>query len=205
LPNPCHAALSDSTERHKEEVSHAPQSILSALNFLVQHAADREIDVGSFLHADMIPLDRQQFYCFLERFVRSGKMLSFTPIWPDTRVLDFCNLHFRIALVLAAKLFPASLAPIEPRLDFNENQLNFSFHRSRPGWLEEAYQMWTMVMPFTGQYTGATPDGKTVQVVKMGHTLDGCFVVHNFTPESSVIHTNDPWFWDHYESVARLY
>lgn len=205
------------------------QSVLNAINYLMHYAGEKRVEVASFLHADMIPLDRTAFYHFLGRFRDSAKMLTVTPMWPDRDQIDFCNLHFRVPQALKGKLFPAVRIPLAPELDYNENQLTASFDRTCPGWLHDAYAMWAIVMPVSWKFSITSPrdeglpkllqtlDGtvswKSIRskpqaevcyVNKVGHSLHGQFVFHNYVPESTVTHTDDDWFWDNYESLARL-
>lgn len=180
-------------------------SILNALNALLFKAQELQFEVVSLLHADMIPMDRLAFYHFLDRFYRSNRMLSCTPMWPDEPVVDFCNLHFRLPAAIAERLFPVSYTPKAPEeKNSNEIQLTTSFVRTCPAWFERAYIMWTMVHPYTGRYLAAQPGGEPLPLAKLGHCAYGKFEVHNFTPESTVIHTNSAWFWQNYSFLARF-
>lgn len=184
---------------------HKSISILNALNSLVSFAHQNNIEVASFLHADMIPTDKLAFYHFIDRFYRSQCSLSCTPMWPDQPVIDFCNLHFRLPQAIADGLFPVSYRPNAPReSDCNEYQLTWSFYRSSPEWFSRSYAMWTIVHPYTGLYKLAQPEGEPKPLAKLGHCAFGKFEIHNYTPESSVIHTNSPWFWQNYSLLARL-
>jgi hypothetical protein len=181
------------------------QSIINALNHLILAAGDAQIEVASFLHTDMIPTDLISFYHFIDRFYRANKLISLTPIWPGTSLIDFCNLHFRVAEAVKNRLIPATRIPMSnPGHDYNENQVTQSFNRSSPGWEQNAYLMWTIVIPFDKQYVLRDAANNPIPIAKIGHSVHGQFVVHNFTPESSVIHTNTQWFWDHYENIAKF-
>jgi hypothetical protein len=205
------------------------QSILNAFNYLMHYASAQKVGVASFLHADLIPMDRAAFYQFLGRFRESGKMLTMTPMWQGRKQIDFCNLHFQVQRAIERKLFPVVRLPLPPDQDYNENQFCSSFDLTCPGWLDEAYIMWAIVMPASWK-VGVTPpaepevpallrrmegmislkclatkpEGRAFYVNKIGHSLHGHFIFHNYVPESTVIHTNDEWFWASYESLARL-
>lgn len=172
------------------------RSIIGALNYLVAKAHQCHCDYASFLHADMVPTDAKTFRRFLKRFAASGKALTYNVMWADHPLIDFCNLHFDVKQVVDMGLFPAAVEPLssDPRW-VNEAQLTMSFDRSCPVWRERTYRPWTIVLPYTNM-PGSTMD-------KHGHLPGGWFVFHNYTPETSVIHTNDPWFWDNYDTIAR--
>jgi len=171
-------------------------SIIHALNHLIDMASLKGIDLASFLHADMIPTDAWHWYKFEQRFAESGKALTYTTMWPGHPWIDFCNLHFNLPEVTKLGLFPAHRLSFDR--DFNEHHLTKSLDFNCPTWRQHTYPLWTMVHPHKEKYIGV--DGP---VVKIGHTADLSFTFHNFTPETSVIHTNDPVFWSNYEELLR--
>lgn len=164
------------------------QGIIEALNRLVQRAADDAVEVVSFLHADMIPTHAITFYAFVERFAATARGLTFTPCRPDSPYLDFCNLHFRLPQVVASGYFPLRLDPaLQGANDFNEAHVSRSLDAVDPEWRAHAYPMWMLSLPFWRNEAVS---------------YQGGFIFHTFTPESSVVHTNDPFFWDHYPEIA---
>ena len=165
---------------------------LGALNRLVEIAASGGYGVASFLHADMIPIDRDCFETFLQRFVESNKMLTYTPMWPCSVYASFCDLHFR--LPKAMSLFPVGRRKLPENWGIsNEAFLTASFNEKSPGWQHRAYHLLTIVRPYTGE---SNPS-------KHGHMHECEWVFHNWTPETSVVHANDEDFWNRYHKFAR--
>ena len=111
--------------------AHKSRSIFNAVNVLADQAAARGVDVVSFVHADMIPLFRTQFYGFIDRFWQSGKIMTYSKMWPTADYIDFTNLHFRLADAYAHKLLP--IHKLAAELDFNEAEATLSFDRACPG------------------------------------------------------------------------
>lgn len=181
---------------------HKSQSIFNAINELVNHAASRDIDVISFVHEDMIPLFRNQFYHFLDNFWRTGKLMTYSKMWPTLDCIDYCNMHFRLREALRHNLFP--IRRIDPTANFNEHETTLSFDRSFPAWRQHAYPMWSMTWPLTTttRMKHWVPAHWHQGSDKTGHDNDGHFVFHNYIPESSVMHVNDDYFWNNYHRLS---
>lgn len=178
-------------------------SIFNALNALVDHADNQGHDVVSFLHEDMIPLYRGQFYGFLDRFYESGKVMTYSKVWPTQPFVDFINIHVRVRAARQRKMFP--IHKVVPNYAFNEAQAMFSFNLTSPGWQAETYPMWAMVWPLTGVAKILNPPHfYPPHADKVGHAHDGQFTFHNYVPESSVMHVNDAYFWDNYEALSDI-
>lgn len=186
--------LSSYMEVRKQEPDKI-KSTLSAISALMLVASRQAIDYASFLHADMIPTDRDQFQRFLGRFCRSNKAMTYAPMWPGHVFLSFCDLHFWVPECMKLNLFPIVKRKLpEDWGECNEAYLTDHFNVVRPGWKEEiAYPLWTIVRPYSGETNPS----------KHGHQQRIAWVLHNFTPETSVIHTNDPMFYDNYHAIAR--
>lgn len=172
--------------------------IIEAFNYLVEEAYCDGAELATILHADMIPTNRLTFNSFLGHFRLSAKLVTWTTMWPGHPCIDFCSLNLRPDLAIQAKLFPVEYRPDPPEETWNELQFTRSWDRHCPRWRSLAYKVWTIVSPYTGEYR--TEDGP---VTKWGHTPGLAFSIHNFTPETSVIHTNSPVFWDHFDELVR--
>jgi len=159
-------------------------SIINALNELITYSKEKEIDVVSFLHADMIPIFPETFYGFVERFHHSHKFMSYTPLIPGWLMIEFTNMHFWLDHPFISECFPASQHNIFP---CNEYLLTRSFCKTDPKWTGKCYPMFAISLPIT---------------LNEGRSYHGSFIFHNYTPETSVVHTNDPWFWDNYETLS---
>lgn len=179
-------------------------SIFNALNTLIAYADDAGYDVVSFLHEDMIPLYRDQFYAFVDRFAASGKVLSYSKVWPTVDYIDYCNLHIRVREARELGLFPMQKAI--QNYNFNEAQTTLWFNHACPDWRARAYPMWTMVWPLTRMTTviNEMPSFYLQTADKVGHAVDGHFTFHNYVPETSVVHVNDDFFWDNYETLSDI-
>ena len=174
------------------------KSTLGALSTLMLVAKGQGIDYASFLHADMIPTDRDQFQRFLGRFCRSSKALTHAPMWARHVFLSFCDLHFWVPECLKLGLFPFVRRPLPAEWgdceECNEAHLTGHFCALYPDWRERlAYPLWTIVRPITGK-EGAD---------KKGHQQRLEWVIHNHTQETSVTHTNSESFWSNYRVIAR--
>jgi len=180
-------------------------SIMNALNNTMATASQQRIDVASFLHSDMIPMDPWTFERFLDRFLRSGKMMSACAMWPGSNLLDFCNLHFNVRAAMDAGLFLIQPTDgLEGNQDFNESHFTRHLHRVFPKWRDESYELRSVVVPFTDQYKQVKDDGvQEVIAVKQTHGLEESFTFHNYTPETSVVRSNDQVFWGGYERMVR--
>jgi hypothetical protein len=180
------------------------RSIFNALNLMAEVAAGDGADVISFVHADMIPLFRGQFYGFVERFRRTGKAVTYAKMWPTSDYVDFANLHLRPRDAFALKLLPVQKLVAE--LDFNEAEITMSFDRACPDWRERAYPMWSITWPITNSaiMRPGVPPYYHPTADKTGHDLNGTFVIHNYLPESSVIHVNDAYFWRNYTTLSDV-
>jgi hypothetical protein len=179
-------------------------SIFNALNVMAEEAAVDGADLISFVHADMIPLFRAQFYGFLDRFWQTGKLVTHGKMWPTADYIDFANLHFRVRDAMALKLLP--IEKLRPELDFNEAEATMSFDRMCPDWRERAYRMWSITWPISGSamMRPGVPAYYHPSADKTGHDLAGSFVIHNYLPESSVIHVNDAYFWQNYSTLSDV-
>lgn len=165
---------------------------LGALNRLVEVASFGGYGMASFLHADMIPTDRGRFDLFLQRFWESGKMLTYSPMWPCSVYANFCDLHFRLPMA-HDKLFPVGRRKLPETWGIsNEAFLTASFGAKDPGWQDRAYHLLTIVRPYTGE---SNPS-------KHGHMHKHEWVFHNWTPETSIVHSNDADFWNGYDKFA---
>ncbi|MBI4236871.1 MAG: hypothetical protein HY696_00460 [Deltaproteobacteria bacterium] len=180
-----------STDVHCERAPYEPRKshgIIQALNRLVAWAAGDAMEVVSFLHADMIPLHPATFYAFVARFAVTDRRMTWTPSRPDSPYPDFCNLHFRLPQAVDAGYFALRCdETLHGPNDFNEAHLSRSLDQVHAEWRAQAYPMWMLSLPFWRNEAVS---------------YQGGFIFHNFTPESSVVHTNDPWFWDHYAEIA---
>jgi hypothetical protein len=177
-------ALADRVERAPYNPDKA-DGLCRSLSALVLTAAEDGVQTASYLHADMVPTDRARFRLFVDRFADSGCPLTYTPMWHTHFVLSFCDLHFRPREVVKLGLFPARTRhlPAGSTEEFNEWRLTRAFDEARPGWRGEAYPLMSVVWPISNQHQ------------KVAHTGKSWFAFHNLTPETSVVHTNDPKFW----------
>lgn len=175
--------LSSSLEPNKS------RSSLNALSSLCQAAHKAQFDTVSFLHADMIPLHPVTFYSFIKRFSDSKKALTFTPVVPRAHVIEFCSLHFNLNICYEKKLLPVYFQENRPDLEDygNEKHLVASLQKNNPEWTRLIYPLWMISYPYTAH-----------EMV----TWAGSVIAHNFVPETTVIHTNDAWFWDNYAQIS---
>lgn len=168
---------------------HKSKSILNAMNALVDAAAADGVEYASFVHADMIPTSTAAFTTFLERFAASNAWMSFTPLQPGSPLIDFCNLHFHLPAMRAAKLWPIAFQPDLPAdlQTCNEAHVTQFFDRTAPTWRKHTYPMAMLALPLWANTR---------------LSLYGAHLFHNFTIESSVVHCNDPAFWNAYTHIA---
>src|SRR5579859_1458396 len=161
------------------------RGIVTGLNALIALAEGARI--ASFLHPDMVPTDREHWRLFLRRFAGSKKAVGAAPMWPKHYGVSFCAFHF--ALPKASGWFPAELRE-EPKLDhkgwFNEYQLAQHLDRVDPRWKDDCYHLSLLTMPYKDMVR--TPQGP---VDKQLHRWGAEYVVNDFCPETSVVHTND--------------
>lgn len=185
LGQQCTVALRGAYERDKVV------SIFGAMNATMAQARADGVDVVSFLHPDMIPVYPDVFYAFVERWRRSDCWVTYVPIRPEPQapLLDFCALHFRLDRMVAHGLFPIRICGnlADAAQHFNEMHLTMFFDTFRPHWRDEAYPLWMISTPaFNNEW----------------YTPTGVALVHNYIPETSVVHSNDPWLWEHYADIA---
>lgn len=194
---------------YEEYEPHKPKGLTQAIRVLLYGVLGTQYYSASFIHADMIPTDKEQFYRFIARFERTGKWLTYAPMLPGHGCLDYCNLHFNL---FTLPLFMVSgikyEKPDDPGLDYNEYILTKCFDKAHTNWIDRVYHTWSMNWPITQTVTpmakeGVIEAGDVRQAVKLGHCRDNAFVYHNYMPESSIIHTNDPSFWKHTEDFCR--
>lgn len=176
-----------------------PKSLVQALSATMSKAWAAGYQAASFLHADMVPTDREQFHRFIDRFLNSGKALVSTSMWPMHAFIDYCNLHFHLPRAFDLGLLPLAFRRETP--DCNEASVTRRWEAVMPGWNDEAYHVWTMVWPIACT-PRPDPYGGTAGF-KMGHGWKWWFKVHNYTPESSVIHTDDETFWSNAREICR--
>lgn len=166
----------------------------ACINTLIS-LATREFDVATFLHADMIPMDVFVFERFWFRFANSSAWLATAPMWPGHPAPSFCDLHFDFRK-MPKSAFPVTIEKREPpELHYNEWYLMKHLDRVCPDWREQAYPLTTCVFPIWPQHGG--------QVAKHMHDFRHHWTFHNYTPETSVIHTNDENFWQNAEEICR--
>jgi hypothetical protein len=179
------------------------RGILKGLNALMGWSVRHYCGVVSFLHPDMVPTDREQFHRFLQRFQASGQALTFTPMLPNHLTPSFCNLHFRLPEALP--LFPMALADEVMEANhrasghwYNEMQAFLSWEDSWPEWHESAYHMGLMTVPHRNQFTCA---GQPIE--KLVHSDNYQYEFCDYCPESSVIHSHDPRFWENADALIQ--
>ncbi len=168
------------------------RGILNALNTLIRRTAALGTKFATFLHPDQIPTDRSAWRRFLSRFRESGKALTYAPVRPGSVEPAFIGITFN--LPLCGRLFPVSY--IEGVENFNEKQAGASWHRSWPEWRDHAYPLTLLNWPHSTCPAGGLN-------AKLMHRPGLEWVVHDLIPETSVIHTNDPRFYDNYETILR--
>lgn len=168
------------------------KGILKALSALAERARQAQVEVASLLHPDMIPTDRQAWRTFLRRFAGSTKAMTYAPVWPLSEPPSFCCLHWKPDK--ASNLFPTQVFDWP---GINEAHALASWSQSWPEWKQHAYPMAILNYPHS-----TCPEGGPMP--KVMHGPGYAYVVHDYCPESSVIHTNDPSFWEHYEQHVRL-
>ena len=171
-------------------------SICRAISRLVETC---EADVATFLHADIVPTDWTQFHRFIERFKASGKWITWMPMLPCHVGVNFCTLNFH--LPDAKKYFPIRIPEGEENGKEWFNELQFTRHLDRVNlfWREDAYKVGGIVVPFTGCIKNKAGE----LLAKSWHSADWEIYVHDYFPESSVIHTDCPEFWERYHEIAR--
>ncbi len=171
-------------------------SILRAVSRLVETS---KADTATFLHSDIVPTDWAQFRRFIERFAASGKWITWCPMLPHHVGVNFCTLNFNVKA--AQRYFPITIPEkeVNPKEWFNDIQFTRHLDRVNLLWREDSYKMGGIVQPFTGCFRNANGD----KLAKSWHTPDYEFWVHDFFPESSVIHSDSPTFWERYHEIAR--
>ncbi len=169
-------------------------SILRAVSRLVETS---KADTATFLHSDIVPTDWTQFRRFIERFEASGKWITWCPMLPGHVGMNFCNLNFNVKL--AAKYFPIKVPSANMDEWFNEIQFTRHLDRVNLLWREDSYKMGGIVQPFTGCIRNNAGE----KLAKSWHSPDYEFWVHDFFPESSVIHCDSPEFWERYHEICR--
>ncbi len=178
-------------------VAHEPdkcRGIIGALNDLVGMATAAGAKAATLLHPDMAPTDRGQFRLFLRRFEESRAATTYAPIRPRGAHLSFCALTVRVRL--PSVLFPVKLPPAGQGV-CNEEWLTDQWQAKQPGWAKEAYPLALLNWPHSTCPEGG-PNAKVM------HGPGWQYKVHDYCPESSVVHTNDCAFWSRYDKIARF-
>ncbi|MBI4236868.1 MAG: hypothetical protein HY696_00445 [Deltaproteobacteria bacterium] len=166
------------------------------LNAGVRLAAERGIEVLSWLRPGMIPCCAATWSDFLTRFRDSGRAVSFCPVAVHGSIPELSSLHVAPQQAMAARWFPLA-APPPPEADppsagagRGEAGLHLAqcWSRHAWSWMAETYLLWSMTLAPHGAW---------------GLTAGRCFSVERYYPETSMIVTKDSWFWAQYENVVN--
>jgi len=171
---------------HEERES---QSIINAINSIVEECGNRGTEIASFLFADMIPLFPEAWNSFLERFDKSGKYFTYVPTTVKGPLIDLHHLHLNIPGLSETEYFPFKIIgyPSDVPYDFAEYHMSYAFALYREHWKEESYPMWNVTFE-QNQAQGVHPYG--------------VFPFRSFNPESSMIATDSEDFWMEYNLLS---
>lgn len=173
-------------------------SINAALSTMAVQALHRGIEVATMLHSDIIPWNRDQFADFIVNFEKSGKAMTYCPMWPKHPYGSFIGPTFNLKKCFEMKILPVKLNAMSPEMKgyCNEGIFQNSL-RSVVGWRDEVYPVWQVTQPYTGQLEDPA-------ALKIGHSMDDKFFVFNdLVPESSILHVSDPRFWNQLDFFCR--
>ncbi len=169
--------------------------IIKGLNELIFRAGDFRAKVATFLHADMVPTNREHWWLFLRRFLASGRSMTYAPMLPKVEIPSFMTLTFRLPEAL--RYFPINLnsplsADVKKAGHWCNESATWASWRGK-GWKPDVcYPMSLLNWPIKEQCD------------KLIHGPGWEYKVADFVPESSVVHSHDPVFWSGYEKVCRF-